>query len=159
MSIARCPVCDDILNIGSELSLYQPVTCSTCLSNLKVVSVEPCELEEANRRPPRSAQGGQHNPSSQGAGRREYRPARPTGSAPIGNNRQQSANPQRDRRPGNPAPPPAFPPNPDKQVDTRRAQKWEKPKETDADVEDEDGYEEFEDKLIRSRGGKGKRGR
>jgi hypothetical protein len=156
MPIARCPVCEDILNFGSELSINQPVTCSTCLSNLKVVSVEPCELEEANRRPQRTGQSGQFARPYAGGNRRDAGAVRPSGGVPPANNRPPAA-PPRDRRLGNPVQPPAFPPNPEKQVDNRRAQKWEKPKEAEAEPEEVDGYEEFEDKLTRNRGGKGKR--
>jgi len=158
MPIARCPVCEDVLTIGSDLRISQPITCSTCLSNLMVVSVEPCELEEATRRPPRQGQGGQYGRSYPGGSRREAGPARPGGGGGPGNNRPQSG-PPRDRRLGNPAPLPAFPPNPDKQVDNRRAQKWEKPKEDKSEIEDVDGFDEFEDKLTRNRGNKGKRGK
>jgi hypothetical protein len=45
MASARCPVCEDIINIGIAVKLYQPVTCPTCLANLKVVAMTPLELE------------------------------------------------------------------------------------------------------------------
>lgn len=50
MPFARCPLCDDIITIGADLGINHPVTCPTCLSNLKIVSIEPYELEEAERR-------------------------------------------------------------------------------------------------------------
>lgn len=156
MSIARCPICEDVLTIGQDLSINQPITCSTCLSNLRVVSVEPVELEEANRRPPRPGQNGPYGRSYQGSNRREAGPGRAGGGAPYNANRPVTG-PARDRRLATPSPPPVFPPNPEKQVDNRRAQKWEKPKEPDVDTEEPDGYDEFEDKLMRNRGGKGKR--
>lgn len=49
MASARCPVCEDILNIGIAVKLYQPVTCPTCLANLKVVALTPLELERNQR--------------------------------------------------------------------------------------------------------------
>jgi hypothetical protein len=151
MPIARCPVCEDILTLGSDFALNQPVTCSTCLSNLKIVSVEPCELEEASRRPPRNyqqggrsySQGQQRDPSNGRQSSGGQANPRPAPQAPP------------DRRLPDPRPMPVFPPNPEKQVDNRRAQKWEKPKDAEAEVE-EDEFNEFEDKLTRSRG-KGKR--
>jgi lysine biosynthesis protein LysW len=45
MATARCPVCEDIITIGIAVKLYQPVICPTCLASLKVVSVNPFELE------------------------------------------------------------------------------------------------------------------
>jgi hypothetical protein len=45
MASARCPVCEDIITIGIAVKLYQPVICPTCLANLKVVSVNPFELD------------------------------------------------------------------------------------------------------------------
>jgi hypothetical protein len=45
MASARCPVCEDIITIGIAVKLYQPVVCPTCLASLKVVSVNPFELD------------------------------------------------------------------------------------------------------------------
>jgi hypothetical protein len=45
MASARCPVCNDIITIGISVKLYQPVICPTCLASLKVVSVNPFELD------------------------------------------------------------------------------------------------------------------
>ena len=45
MAAARCPVCEDIINFGIAVKLYQSVICPTCLANLKVVSVNPLELD------------------------------------------------------------------------------------------------------------------
>lgn len=45
MASARCPVCEDIITIGIAVKLYQPVICPTCLASLKVVSVNPFELD------------------------------------------------------------------------------------------------------------------
>jgi hypothetical protein len=45
MASARCPVCEDCINIGISVKLYQRVICPTCLTSLKVVSVDPFELD------------------------------------------------------------------------------------------------------------------
>ena len=45
MASARCPVCEDIITVGIAVKLYQPIICPTCLSSLKVVSVDPFELD------------------------------------------------------------------------------------------------------------------
>ncbi len=45
MASARCPVCEDIITIGIAVKLYQPVICPTCLANLKIVSLNPFELD------------------------------------------------------------------------------------------------------------------
>ena len=45
MPSARCPVCEDIITIGIAVRLYQPVICPTCLANLKIVSINPFELD------------------------------------------------------------------------------------------------------------------
>jgi hypothetical protein len=45
MASARCPVCEDIINIGIAVKLNQPIICPTCLASLKVVSVSPLELD------------------------------------------------------------------------------------------------------------------
>jgi len=50
MASARCPVCEDIITIGIALKLYQPVICPTCLAGLKVVSINPFELEAPETR-------------------------------------------------------------------------------------------------------------
>lgn len=151
MAFARCPVCSDILNLATALELDQPVTCSTCLSNLKIVAVEPLELEEASRRPPRPPR---QNFAGQQGRRNDYSDRQ--GQRPQDNN----------RRPGDqgrafveraPYIPP-LPPNPDKMVNGKRAQKWEKPKQAEDEAEIEP-FDELENKLIRKEGGKGKRGK
>jgi Alpha-aminoadipate carrier protein LysW-like, globular domain len=49
MASARCPVCEDIITIGIAVKLYQPIICPTCLASLKVVSVNPFELDVPER--------------------------------------------------------------------------------------------------------------
>lgn len=152
MPFARCPICDDILNIGDASEISQPVTCSTCLSNLKIASIEPLELEEARRvnRPQGGYYGGGSNHGTS-------RPANRQGATGSGS-QARSSYPPAGRAPTperRPYIPPAFPPNPDKQVDGKRAQKWERPKQDEEELEE---IEEFEDKFIRNRS-KGKRGK
>lgn len=147
MPFVRCPVCEDILTFGPDLAFEQPVTCPTCLSNLKVVAVEPLELEEVKRQS--FKQGRQNFPPRNSPGRRFESP----GGRPSNN----PANPVRDRRPIAP-PPLVVPPNPEKQVNGKRAQKWERPKQ-EVEEEEVEEYEELENKLIRKHSGKGKHGK
>jgi len=45
MPPARCPVCNDIININNTVKLYQGIICPTCLTRISVVSLDPLELE------------------------------------------------------------------------------------------------------------------
>lgn len=145
MPFARCPICQDILSIGDAVEIDRPITCSTCLSNLIIASVDPLELEEARRAVRLSAPRPGYSQS-----RQPHRQEPAGGSAARGGGPPLGRSPAQERRPYLP---PSFPPNPDKQVDGRRAQKWERPKQDDEEPEE---IEEFEDKFIRGRG-KGKR--
>lgn len=167
MPFARCPLCDDILNIDATLGLNHPVTCSTCLSNLRIVSLDPCELEEV-RRPPRPSgpqnnpnagrQGGGYQrgpggssggrPAGQGGnpgnrpggrsdGRYDHRGESGQGGSSGGSNDRRPAQPPRDRRLV-PPPPMALPPNPDKLAEVKRPQRWERPKNEEEDFDDID---------------------
>ncbi len=49
MAPARCPVCNDIISIGVSVKLYQGITCPTCLTSVRVVSLNPLELELPDR--------------------------------------------------------------------------------------------------------------
>ncbi len=118
-----------------------------------------------NPRPPT------HGPE---AARRSY-PPRPNPSPPFGEQRSSSSERapyrpaqsggERQRPSGSSYNPPRdysnlltqFPPNPDKLVNGKRAQKWEKPKEDEIEEEFEDfDDEELENKFMR-RSGKGKK--
>lgn len=145
MPFARCPICQDILSIGDTVEIDRPITCSTCLSNLIIASIEPLELEEARRSVRPSAPRPGYTQS-----RQSYRQEPASGSAARSGSPPFGRSPTQERRSYIP---PSFPPNPDKQVDGRRAQKWERPKQDDEEPEE---IEEFEDKFIRGRG-KGKR--
>lgn len=50
MSLARCPVCEDVLTLGISVKLNQILICPTCLSSLQVVCLSPIELETPERR-------------------------------------------------------------------------------------------------------------
>ncbi len=178
MPFARCPLCDDILNIDATLGLNHPVTCSTCLSNLRIVSLDPCELEEVRRpaRPnapqnnpgrqggggPARAPGGgpgsrPGNPGNNTGGRPGGRPEGPVDNRSGGSNDRRPTQPPRDRRLV-PPPPMALPPNPDKLAEVKRPQRWEHPKDDEEDLDDSDHDEldELEDKIFRKRGKKSK---
>jgi len=49
MAPARCPVCNDFISIGVTVKLNQGIICPTCLANLRVVSLNPLELEQPDR--------------------------------------------------------------------------------------------------------------
>jgi hypothetical protein len=62
MASARCPVCEDIITFGIPLKLHQSVTCPTCLATLRVVSVNPFELDRSlNNGLLTSARNNRHN--------------------------------------------------------------------------------------------------
>lgn len=49
MAPARCPVCNDIIQLGVTLKLNQVIICPTCLTSLQVVSLNPAELDLPDR--------------------------------------------------------------------------------------------------------------
>jgi hypothetical protein len=167
MPFARCPLCDDILNIDATLGLNHPVTCSTCLSNLRIVSLDPCELEEVRRPARPNPPPNNPNPGRQGSGNYQRGPGGGSGGKPASQGGSTSGHPashpdghydsRSDNRPGStnstsndrrpaqpprdrrliPPPPMALPPNPDKLAEVKRPQRWERPKN--------DEEEDFED--------------
>ncbi len=57
MSLTMCPQCDREFIVTGDPSLGQPVTCPACGARLRIVWLDPCELEpqdEAPHGPPAS---------------------------------------------------------------------------------------------------------